>query len=406
MIMVGENMKKIILFVIMALMLATPFASAELITRGAALDASLLYYQPVPAQPGDVIDTYIQIENSGGTASKAGTLTIIPSGPFILESEGDRVKEFPSIPAQGTFLTTTKVRIAKDANEGTSLLKVRVQEAGSSNWIDRDLSITLTGTSSALSIIEAKTEPATIQPGEKGTLSITVKNVGDTKVRNVELALDLTDLSLAPVGSSDSKTIQNLRGGAEQTFTFDLIAYPAAVANAYQLPITLSYDDETGNSASQEGTIGLVIGSTPELLVYFDQMALTKEQPSGEVTVRFVNKGLAGLKLLELEVLEKDGVSVTSETPIIYVGNIDADDYESATFSIEVNKDVDVLPLVVRYKDALNNNYEETYNLALNLRSANGNNGPNYFLWIVIIIVIGGGFWWWRKRKNKNSKKR
>lgn len=397
-------MKKIMLLMVIALMLAAPFASADLITRGVALDATLLYYQPVPAQPGDVIDVYIQIENGGGAPSKTGTLTIIPSGPFVPESEGDRVSEFPSIPAQETFLVTAKIRIAKDANEGVNTFLVRVQEAGSNNWIDRDLSITITGTSSALSIISAELTPDKIVPGKEATLAVTVKNVGETKVRNVDVALTLDDLSIAPMGSSDSKTIKELFGGEEYVFVFDLLAYPGATANAYQLPITLSYDDETGNSASQEETVGIIIGSVPELLVYFDKIGLSTEHRTGEVTVRFINKGLSEIKLLELEIVESDALSVMSETPIIYVGNIDEDDYESASFSIKVGKDTDVLPLVVRYKDALNQNYEETYNLALNLHSANGDGGPNYLMWLIIIVVIAGGFWWWRKRSKKNKK--
>ncbi|MBR9703173.1 LPXTG cell wall anchor domain-containing protein, partial [Candidatus Woesearchaeota archaeon] len=92
-----------------------------------------------------------------------------------------------------------------------------------------------------------------------------------------------------------------------------------------------------------------------------------------------------------------------SESPIIYVGNIDEDDYESASFYLKVEKDTEVLPLVVRYKDALNNDYEETYNLALNLHSANGDSGPNYFMWFIIIVVLTGGVWWWLKRKKSKK---
>ena len=78
-------------FIAMFLILATmPFASADLITVGSALDATLLYYQPVPAQPGDVLDVYIQIENDGGSPSKAGTVTFIDNGPFTLESTNTR----------------------------------------------------------------------------------------------------------------------------------------------------------------------------------------------------------------------------------------------------------------------------------------------------------------------------
>lgn len=386
-------------------MIAPSFASAALITQGAALDVSLLYYQPVPAQPGDVLDVYIQIENDGGKASKQATLTILESGPFTLENPTQRVKEVPSIPGQETFLTNARIRVSRDANEGDNTLRIRVQENGDANYIERDLSITITGTSSSLSVQSAATEPQEILPGEQATLTIVVKNIGNTEVRNVDVALDLDDLSFAPVGSSDSKTISQLKGGAEHTFTFNLVSYPDTAPKAYQIPLTLSYDDETGNAKTQEETVGMIVGTTPQLRVYFDSVALTKESPSGEVVIRFVNRGLAEIKLLEMEVLESEDVHVTSETPVIYVGNIDEDDYESAEISLKTTAGVTSVPIHVRYKDALNREYEETYDLPLRLQSSKDNgSGSTWVPIVIVLVVIGLIVWWWRSRRTKRKK--
>ena len=386
------------LLLILTLALVAPFVHADLVTVGSGLNTSLLYYQPVPAHPGDEINVWIQITNKGGSASKTGTLTILDTGPFTVNAD-DMVSEFPSIPGQESFLLQTKVRVSKDANEGTSNLKVRVQEKGSTSYRETNLPITITGTSSSLSIIEAYTTPEEVLPGERTTLTVRVRNVGETLVRNVDVALDLDDLSLAPAGSSDSKTISSLGGGQEYTFTFDLISFPDAEAKAYQVPITLTYDDEEGDETSQEETVGIVIGAQPELLVYFERVGMTKSNPQGEVVIQFVNKGLAEIKLLEMEVLESETVKVISETPIIYVGNIDEDDYESASIVLAVSPDTTSVPVRIAYKDALNRQYEEQYDLTLRLSEGNGNGGPNWLLWIVIIAVIAGGWWYWKRRK-------
>ena len=60
------------LLLILALALVVPFVHADLVTVGSGLNTSLLYYQPVPAHPGDEINVWIQITNEGGSASKAG----------------------------------------------------------------------------------------------------------------------------------------------------------------------------------------------------------------------------------------------------------------------------------------------------------------------------------------------
>lgn len=381
------------------LLLAVPFASANLVTTGTALDAELLYYQPVPAQPGDEIDLYIQVENNGGTASKKGTLTVVDSGPFIIESSSQRVREFPSIPAQETFLIKAEARIAKDASEGINTFRVSVQEDGSPNSRERDLEVTVTARDSTLSIVSAETVPAEMLPGEEGTLNLLVENVGTTIVRNVDVTLDLEGLSLVPIGNSDSKTVARMAGSEQQLFSFKLVSFPDAPAQAYQIPLTLEYEDETGNDKTQEETVGIVIGAKPELLVYFDDMSLTEDNTQGAVTIRFVNKGLAEIKLAEVEVLQSDSVEVTSESNILYVGNIDEDDYESAQFTISVDGDT-TLPVEVRFRDALNREYTENFNLPVRLQeNGNGNGGFGVGGWLVILIVVGGGIWYWRKRK-------
>ncbi|MBR9700342.1 hypothetical protein GOV11_00570 [Candidatus Woesearchaeota archaeon] len=392
--------------ILLALMLLlVPLAHADLVTTGAALDASLLYYEPVPAQPGDAVDIWIQITNDGGSRSKTGMLSIQPSSTFTVEAGSDERTAIPGIPGQESFLFTTTVRISKDANEGTSYIKVRIQEDGKESYIERDLAINIQGTSSALSILKATTSPADVLPGEHTLLSVVVQNVGQTVVRNVDVALDLDDLSFAPSGSSDSKTISSLRGGESHTFVFNLAAYPDAEANAYQLPITLSYDDEQGNAKSQDETIGIVVGSQPELLVYFDRVGITADSGEGEVVIQFVNKGLSEIKLLEMEVIETDDVKVTSESSLVYVGNIEEDDYESADIDLSVKGDDVMVSLRVAYKDALNKDYETEYQLPLKLKSGNG--GSSGMGWVWFVLIVGGiaGIWYWRRRKKSKRKK-
>lgn len=390
---------------IMLLLLVTPFASAELITYGSGLEATLLYYVPVPAQPGDTVEVFIQIENNGGTPSKSGELTILEGGPFSIESSADKVKKLPSIPGRETFLSKANVRISKDANEGDNILKVRIREDGQTNYQEFDLVLNVRGTTSALSIIDTLLEPDEVLPGESAILTIELKNVGDTKVRNVDVALDIEGISLAPKSGSDSKTIGMLMGGQTTKFTFELVAFPDATPRAYQIPITLSYDDERGNSKSQEETVGLVVGTIPELSVYFESVSMSPESKSGKVVIQIVNKGLAEIKLLEMEILENENVQVTTESHVIYVGNIDEDDYESAEVGLHIANDETVVPIKISYRDALNRQYEEQYDLEIRIPSTNSDTGGTSVLtWVVVLVLLGAGIWYWRRRKSKRRK--
>lgn len=402
-------MKRIVMMILMFTVVATAVSAGTnsiLIGTNNEISATLLNYQPVPAQPGDTIDVWIQVTNDGGEASASGTVTIIDSYPFSVESATDKVKEFTSIPARETFLIKTRVRIDKNAHEGTNYLSIEVRENGKTDYLTADLPITIQGRSSALSIMKASSVPAMLTPGQEGRLSLIIQNIGETKLRNVQVELNLADLSVAPTTSSNAKTIASLAGGESSTFDFDLLAFPDAAANAYQLPVMLRYEDEQGNTLTQNETIGLIIGSAPELLVYLEQNDLSSETKQGNVVIKFVNKGLDQIKLLELEVLENENVSVLSESPVLYVGNIDADDYESADLTLKIMKSSVNVPLKVTYKNALNQPYEETIMLHLNAKNGNGKTSSTLWIWILVIIVLVLAFWFWRRRREKRTKKR
>ncbi len=398
-----------LIVLVLFVFLMTPLASAELITQGSSVHATLLKYQPVPAKPGDLVEVWIQVENSGGSASKGGALTLIDSYPFLIESATDRVKEFPSIPPQSSFLIQTRVRVDKNANEGDNAIVTHLQLQGSGTWIEDRLSIPIQGDTSALSVERVTTTPDRIAPGGEATISLMVKNVGLTRLRNVKTTLDFSGTSLIPLGGTNSQTASELRAGQEREFVFTVLATPEATSSAVSVPLTLAYDNEEGTAQTQTEAIGTLIGSEPELLIYLERITLYKETGQGGVMIKFVNKGLGEIKLLEMTIPENDEVAVVSESNTVYVGNIDADDYESADVTLRAKKDGGQLslPVKVTYRDALNVPYEETVTLTMNLPSKNGKSGVSWPFFIVVIIIVAGiGYFIYRRRCAAHQKKK
>lgn len=390
-------------FFMFTLAISAQPSEATLISSASSLTPSLLYYEPVPAQPGDLITVWINIENIGGDYSKAGTLTVLESGPFTVDGDSERVKKFSRIPSQNSFLVNTRVRIDKDAHEGTNYLTVRVSEGDSDNYIEKDLPITIQGKSSTLSIIDVKTVPSSFSPGKKGEISLLVKNVGETTLRNVNVELNLKGLSVAPTGTSSSKTISMLKGNEVKEFNFSLTPYPNADAQVVSIPVTLSYEDEQDNSKNQSEEVGLAIGSTPELLVYFEKTAINPKTLEGSVVVKFVNKGLNKIKLLQMTVPKNDNADVISDSSTIYVGDIDIDDYESADLTLKIAKSEVTVPIKVQYRDALNNQYTGEYDLQLRAKSTNRTSTSRTW-WIVLIVVVIGIIIWFFRRKRRIKK--
>lgn len=375
---------------------------ATLVGSGSSLDASLLYYEPVPAQPGDLLDVRVLITNSGGSTSKGGTIRFVNSYPFSIENGQEKIQEFPPIPAQENFLVRTRVRVDKAATEGNNILTAIIAETNQAG-LEKDFEVALQGRTGALTITDAHTKPEMIAPGSTAKLTLTVQNIGGTRLRNLNVNLDLSSLNVAPSGGSASQTIDNLEGGAIHTFMFGLTAFPSAESNAYKLPVEITYDDEQGNDVSQNKTVGLMIGAQPELLVYFDQVNVDEESNQGSVIIRFVNKGLSEVKLLEAEIMESDDIEVLSESTISYVGNIDEDDYETTDVMLKVSGETHV-PITIRYRDALNNPYEEQIVLPLKPKPSENGGGFGFSTILIVLLIAALVFVWWRGRKRRGKR--
>ncbi|RME31873.1 LPXTG cell wall anchor domain-containing protein [Candidatus Woesearchaeota archaeon] len=386
------------LLTLLLVMVGTAHATL-LTTGGSSFDISLLNYEPVPAQPGDILDVWITLENEGSAPANDITIEIIDTYPFTTDSEDDRIKFASTIPAQESFLFKTKVRVDSDADVGTNYLHVRVTQGSVQQ--EADLAITIVGETSSLNVARAEVQPAVIAPGERATLSIVVENVGNTLLRNVEASLDFDDVDVAPVESGSSKSIDKLPGGSSHEFSFPLLADPDAAPGVYKIPLTLTYTDRAGTNQTEEESIGIVIGSTPELLVYFDKLDLSATDREGTAVIKVVNKGLDEVKLVQLDIIEGNGVHVTSESAQLYVGNIDNDDYENAQVRLKLDEGVTAVPVVLTFKDSLNREYKQRFMLPVRITEKSEEQQTNWPLIIVIVLIVLGGGWWLFRRRGK-----
>jgi len=202
--------------------------------------------------------------------------------------------------------------------------------------------------------------------------------------KRVETATDATLLN---------RYLSGLRGA-------DLIADADAESKVHKIPYLLDYVDNIGNAYSKNGTIGLVVNEIPEYSVNLEDVDIYTSDQKGKIVVSVSNIGSSEIKFMEVTLQESSEYTLLSPATV-YIGNIDEDDYESASVVLEVASDTTTVPVRISYKDALNRQYEEQYDLQLRL--GEGNNGSsNSWTWaVVIIVVLVGGWWFFRKRRRK-----
>ncbi|NQU98200.1 hypothetical protein HQ533_01930 [Candidatus Woesearchaeota archaeon] len=399
-------MKKIILFATMLLLLISIVSAADT----PSLTATLMKYEPQPAEPGKYTTVFIKMDNTGTGTAQNVILEIIPEYPFSLDP-GKSTQEYVGALGGGSFhVAEFDLKVDEGATEGTNTLKVRYNIDGDQQiWVEQELDVSVQTQDAVLSIEEISTEPAEMAPGSSGTIKLVLKNMAYSTLSDIKVKIDLASSSLpfAPYNSASEKNIYQLKPGSTHEFNFDIIAFPDATAQIYKVPVNITYYDNIGTAYSKDDLIGVVVNSEPDIKVVVDSTTLLAEKRIGDIVLKIVNKGLNDVKLMNMKLSDSEDLEILSSSNEEYIGNLDSDDFETVDFRILFKgEDTVEIPLELDYMDNNNNYYKEDLTLKLKVHSAEKlgtSNGKGGIYFVVIVVVAVVAFIIYRRRKKKKQ---
>lgn len=263
---------------------------------------------------------------------------------------------------------------------------------------------------SGLIIESVSTSPDLIAPGEHSSITLGIENNGDKTIQDVSVSLNLGNLPFAPFDSATEFNIEEIKEDRIKFAEFEIMALNDARPGVYKIPVEISYKEEGENiEITQESLISLTVNSKPIIDVSIEDGLLLKGQEN-KVSIKIVNKGLSDTQFLEIEMQGGTSYSILSPNKV-YMGDISSDDFDSAEFTIFIKENSANLvnfPVTVSYKDVLNNNYKETFELqkrayttkeATNLGLIAKNNTATYIVVAVFLVVIYLLYRRWRKKR-------
>lgn len=416
-------MRKILILVL--LLLIAPLAQAiELNTSSTNIESnyadlyvSILKYEPFPAGPGEYFDLWLQVENKGILNAKTVNFTIIPGYPFILDPSEKSERTISEILTHSGAIVKYRVKVDEDAVEGNELLDYTYSINGKKP-VEGQVEIRIQTIKAILSIESVKTVPEMAGPGDEVNVSITVKNNADSYLKYLTASMQLVyapasaamiELPFTPISSGNEKSFYQIAPGEKLSFDFRVMVNPEAETKPYKLPINIEYFDELGKNYTKIEIIGVIVGSTPDIYSVIESSDLQKAGQSGEVKIKFVNKGTSPIKFLNVKLEESKNYKIVSSNQA-YIGKIDSDDYDTATFRIYLktlkNGKADI-PISYEFTDGNNKKYTVEKTLPLEIYSSaelgkgNGSAGIIIFAIIIIIIVYLVYRKWAKKRKKK-----
>jgi hypothetical protein len=267
----------------------------------------------------------------------------------------------------------------------------------------------------------------TIYPGEQGKVVIEIENNENFDIEEVSIALELGGkkifndfgvvveeveaLPFTIVGSSE-KDVDDIREDKDESVSFTLKASIDIDPGDYNIPYTVKYVDEEDRDEILEktGSFGLRVSAKTEL----DFTVESRDSPivgkEGKVSLEIINKGLGDLKSMQVEVFPQ-GFELLSKSKI-FIGTINAEDTDLATFDVLYKTTNPVFKAKITYKDFDNNEQVENVNLPFRVYTAEEalerglitKSNTRLYIGVIILLII---IWFvYRKIKKNREKKR
>ena len=257
-----------------------------------------------------------------------------------------------------------------------------------------------------------------LYPGEQGSVKIKVENNNNYDIEDVSIALVLSSiqsgqvvsLPFSAIGSSE-KTLDDLNDGDDDSATFTLKASTDIAPGDYNIPYVVRYKESgTNTTLTQEGTFGLRVSAKTDLdfSVETSDNAIVGQQ--GQVTLEIINKGLGAIKSVSVEFIP-NGFNLLS-TNKVFIGTIDAEDSDTASFDVIYKNVNPIFSAQVTYKDFDNQDQTQTISIpvkvyteeqAKDLGLVSTSHTSLYVIVILLILII---FYFWRRARKKRKQRK
>lgn len=376
--------------IILLVLLLLPLAQGAI--SKPAITVKLERYDPVPVQPGDVFDAWVGITNKG-TSAQNMKIRLLDAFPF--SSETDTV-DVGGVPENEKVLAHFIIKVDPVAINKNYNITFEYQWGDAENWWTQSTDLVqVRVTDAAVSVKGYEVSEKEIVPGSPATIVITLENTGRTAVKDIDVKLDLKD-KFSPVGTSTTQRLAFLKPGETQAVTYPVIADPAAEPKVYSLPVEISFMDERNNKYTRTTTISAAVNAKPDLLIIVD--SVTPDEKGTKVTLKAINKGIANIKYLTLQLLPGDyDLQSTGETQ--YLGNVDSDDFELVDYVIVPRGASMSLPVEATFKDPYNKEFTMRSTLRITTEQETQAGFPSWQVATALLAVIVLALLFWRRKR-------
>lgn len=386
---------------------ATVFAARQtIITKSNEFRIDLVRYDPSPMVPGKDATLYFEISNLKNVALSNLQITFVDTYPFTA-SETSSITIDRLEPGQvRSFEFVVRPNINAPAGTYTPSLQFYSPTLGSFN--SEIISLAVQNPAQIISFNEVSTNPEVVAPGKVVKVGLNLVNTYSSTLRDISVKLNLENATyFSPKSTTSEANLKYLSPGSSEKVEFELVVSPNAPADAYRIPVTLTYVDDSGASTTKSTYIGVRVNQEPVYSAYLEDITAFEKNKAGKVVISISNVGPVDIKYLNVRLLESSSYQSISKSQV-YIGNLKPDDYQTAEFQI-YRKSSGPLKVFLEYKDSYGNQYSKVEDIAMPLFS--DSEAVKYglvvpsgtftnLLYIIFTLLLVWVIWEWYEHKS------
>lgn len=392
---------------ITAILLLTGFTTAQ---TSSNIDIEVKNTEPTPLQTSEYADVWLEVTNTGGTTAEDVELRFQENYPFLVV-RGDRSNwSIGELVPGEEYQVHLEARVDGNAVQGSNTLNFEVRQRDIS--FTEEVPVEVRSDRNVLAVEDVEF-PEKAAPGSSNSMQLTLTNLADSQLKNIQVGLDLSGNLPMATSESSRKNIVSVAPDESRTVNYTLNIDESAENSVYKLPVNIDFENEAGTEFNQATTTGVNVGGRPELEAALNTDATLTDGSTEEVTFRLVNRGHGSADFVSMQLEETDNVQVIGSDEV-YIGSMDSDDYQTASFRINVDAEtesvtVDTLdmPIALEYTDS-EGEQSETQTVQTELYTQQelqqyglASSGSTVPIVVVVLLAVGGGLYYWRRRKKE-----
>lgn len=405
-------LKYFTVFTILMICCASSGLAASNESGGAKI--TLVEENPYPAQIGEQMRILVQIENVRSTPIENASVQVVSEYPFFIDSSSSK-RDLGTLYSGKKHYEEFYIMIDSSAPKGPRDLKIR-QKSGNGNWVETRFPIHIGSnvfdSRGTLILEQVVCEPAAFMPGDRGQISIRLKNNAttptivlnkteyDTNAR-IQTA-DLISTNEISVTSNMKNEIGIVSASDSKELLFDVKVPENMAPGTYYMTLQI-----TGNSYEYNFKQDIAIKVDDSRVAVIQSKDPVPGANGTVIEFDIVNyrpNSIRGATIIP----QKEGVRFYPHK--YFIGEMKTDELYTAKFTMvtENSEKEENITIKAEYMNG-DNKHTDMYDIFLSTKDRNWGPGIIQIVigiaaLLVILAVAAGGYLYYRNKKKKNQK--